>query len=63
MRKIIPINDNWNFSIGAYGSHSKQTETVTLPHTWNAIDPFTSLSPAEKHILTFRRQDSRHPSI
>ena len=38
MRKIIPINDNWNFSIGAYGSHSKQTETVTLPHTWNAID-------------------------
>ena len=33
MRTIINLNENWRFSKDAQG-----WETVTLPHTWNAID-------------------------
>ena len=35
MRKIIPIHDNWLFSKRNTGDAG---ETVTLPHTWNAVD-------------------------
>ena len=35
MRKIIPIHDNWLFSKRNTGDVA---ETVTLPHTWNAVD-------------------------
>ena len=35
MRKILPINDNWLFSKLSAG---EAAETVTLPHTWNALD-------------------------
>ncbi len=35
MRKILPINDNWLFSKLSAG---EAAETVTLPHTWNAVD-------------------------
>ena len=33
MRKIIPFNDNWNFT-----KDNITWEPVTLPHTWNAVD-------------------------
>ena len=35
MRKILPIHDNWLFSKWNTG---EAVETVTLPHTWNAVD-------------------------
>ena len=35
MRKILPIHDNWLFSKWNTG---EVVETVTLPHTWNAVD-------------------------
>ena len=35
MRKILPIHDNWLFSKRNTGNAA---ETVTLPHTWNAVD-------------------------
>ncbi len=34
MRKIISINDGWQF----YQSAAGAPETVTLPHTWNNLD-------------------------
>lgn len=33
MREIISFNDNWSFSMDG-----RNRETVTLPHTWNAMD-------------------------
>ncbi|MCR5716640.1 MAG: glycoside hydrolase family 2 protein [Lachnospiraceae bacterium] len=33
MRKTINLNDNWTFAI-----EGRESEAVTLPHTWNAID-------------------------
>lgn len=33
MRSIINFNDNWLFS-----KPGEAAATVTLPHTWNAID-------------------------
>ncbi|MBQ7063620.1 MAG: glycoside hydrolase family 2 protein [Firmicutes bacterium] len=33
MRTIIPFNDNWCFR-----RPGKEASTITLPHTWNAID-------------------------
>ncbi len=33
MRKIIPFNNNWNFT-----KDNINWESVTLPHTWNAVD-------------------------
>ena len=35
MRKTLPIHDNWLFSKLSPGDAA---ETVTLPHTWNAVD-------------------------
>ena len=32
MRRIVKINDNWDFCIG------ERKEIVNIPHTWNAID-------------------------
>lgn len=32
MRRIIPINQNWQFT------KEGRTQTITLPHSWNAID-------------------------
>ena len=39
MRNIVELNEGWLFSKGVTGtSHSETTETVNLPHTWNAQD-------------------------
>ncbi len=41
MRKIIPLNHNWQFTKTPYADlESKSTgwHTVSLPHTWNAVD-------------------------
>ena len=35
MRTILPIHDNWLFSRQSTG---EAAQTVTLPHTWNALD-------------------------
>ena len=35
MRQIININSNWKFTKDV---HSNKWETVTIPHTWNAVD-------------------------
>ena len=32
MRNVIRINDGWLFTLDV------KTETVNLPHTWNAFD-------------------------
>lgn len=40
-RMITPLKDNWNFVKSANNAHDAAVhtgETVTLPHTWNAID-------------------------
>lgn len=34
MRKTIPINDGWLFTL----TEGDQPQTVTLPHTWNNLD-------------------------
>ena len=39
MRKILNLNDGWLFSKGVEGvKHAEVTESVNLPHTWNAAD-------------------------
>ena len=39
MRKILNFNDGWLFSKGVDGvAHAENSEAVSLPHTWNAID-------------------------
>lgn len=41
MRKIIPLNHNWQFTRTSYDKlQQKNTkwESVSLPHTWNAVD-------------------------
>ena len=41
MRKIIPLNDNWKFvkkAVDVWEAVGAQGESVTLPHTWNAVD-------------------------
>ena len=35
MRNIISLNENWTLS---FPRGERPTETVTLPHTWNAVD-------------------------
>ena len=35
MRNIISLNENWTLS---FPEGERPTETVTLPHTWNAVD-------------------------
>ena len=40
-RCIIPLKDNWNFVKTANEAHNAAVltgETITLPHTWNALD-------------------------
>ena len=38
MRKIISLNENWEF-IKNYGAEAQEgAVTVNLPHTWNNID-------------------------
>ncbi len=41
MRKILSLNDNWQFAKGAFSYPESAPEefiSVTLPHTWNAED-------------------------
>ncbi len=41
MRKVINLNDNWKFiqkDAGLPDAFPADWQTVTLPHTWNAID-------------------------
>ncbi len=35
MRNIISLNENWTLS---FPKGERSTQTVTLPHTWNAVD-------------------------
>ena len=35
MRKVLPLNENWQFS---KAGPTEALESVTLPHTWNAVD-------------------------
>ena len=35
MRKIISLNENWTLT---FPKGERPSETVTLPHTWNAVD-------------------------
>ena len=37
MRTVIALKDNWRFTKN-FGRHDAVTETVSLPHSWNAID-------------------------
>ena len=39
MRKIISLNDNWQFfqDCATHEGHDN-VQVVTLPHTWNAVD-------------------------
>ncbi|MBO5851461.1 MAG: DUF4982 domain-containing protein [Clostridia bacterium] len=40
MRRIISLNENWEF-IKNYGAEAQEdATTVCLPHTWNAVDGF-----------------------
>lgn len=41
MRKIINLNDNWQFiqkDVGLVNVMPTDWQTVNLPHTWNAVD-------------------------
>ncbi len=39
MRKIININQDWNFYKATnFGGKTKEAERISIPHTWNAID-------------------------
>ncbi len=38
MRKIISLNENWLFTKGTADVSVKTGETVSLPHSWNAVD-------------------------
>ena len=41
MRKIINLNDNWQFiqkDVGLVNVMPTEWQTVNLPHTWNAVD-------------------------
>ena len=41
MRKIINLNDNWQFiqkDVGLVNVMPTEWQTVSLPHTWNAVD-------------------------
>lgn len=39
MREIININEDWQFSKNSKaGEEAEVTETVSVPHTWNAVD-------------------------
>ena len=35
MREVISLNENWTLT---FPKGERPTETVTLPHTWNAVD-------------------------
>ena len=39
MRKIVNINENWQFfKATAFGGERENGEILNLPHTWNALD-------------------------
>ncbi len=47
MRKVIPINDNWKFvkSDAPSAPADAVWESVTLPHSWNAVDGMDGSRP------------------
>lgn len=51
MRQIISINDKWSFSKGGVYS-----DTVTLPHTWNAIDGMDGSGGYDRGCYSYTRQ-------
>ncbi len=53
MREIISINDNWNFS-----KDGEHWTTVTLPHTWNAIDGMDGKGQYYRGICQYKKEFS-----
>ena len=56
MRKILPIHDNWLFSRQSTG---EAVQTVTLPHTWNALDGQDGGNDYYRGTCCYTRQLSR----
>ena len=56
MRKILPIHDNWLFSRQSTG---EAAQTVTLPHTWNALDGQDGGNDYYRGTCCYTRQLSR----
>ena len=56
MRKILPIHDNWLFS---KQSTEEVAQTVTLPHTWNALDGQDGGNDYYRGTCCYTRQLSR----
>jgi len=60
-RKIFSVNDNWKFLPGgiAYAetvqAKDGDWETVSLPHTWNAADPFDDDRTYRRDISWYRK--------
>ena len=56
MRTILPIHDNWLFSRQSTG---EAAQTVTLPHTWNALDGQDGGNDYYRGTCYYTRQLSR----
>ena len=56
MRTILPIHDNWLFSRQSTG---EAAQTVTLPHTWNALDGQDGGNDYYRGTCCYTRQLSR----
>ena len=56
MRTILPIHDNWLFSKQSTG---EAAQTVTLPHTWNALDGQDGGNDYYRGTCCYTRQLSR----
>lgn len=57
MRKMTNINEGWQFSKGnKAGETPASTETVSVPHTWNAIDGADGGNDYWRGTSTYRKQ-------
>ena len=55
MRRIIPLQDQWLFT------KEGETASVTLPHTWNAIDGADGGNDYYRGVCTYRRTVKKPP--